>query len=126
MRNINIVLISVFGLLSCGSQANLNTKEGVRKAVVEHLSSRKGLDLDISAMELDVGDVSFRANEADATVAFRAKGSQTAAMTMKYLLVREGAQWKVKPKADGAASGGNPHGASPQMPPGHPAVGEKK
>jgi len=131
VKKLNILLAAAAcGILSCGSPANLNSKDAVRKAVTEHLSSRKGLDLDMNSMELDVGDVSFRADEAEATVAFRAKGSQTAAMTMKYTLVREGDKWKVKPRADGGA---NPHGtvssaspATPELPPGHPAVGDAK
>ena len=124
------MLAAALSLLSCGSSsspANLQSKDAVRQAVLEHLSSRKGLDLNMGAMDLEVGDVSFRADEADATVSFRVKGSQTSAMTMKYLLVREGSQWKVKPKADGAP--GNPHGvAAPvELPPGHPPpAGEKK
>ena len=134
----------------CGNSASsLNSKEAIRKAVVEHLSTRKGLDLDMSAMDLEIGDVSFRTDEAEATVSFRPKGSQAAAMTMKYQLAREGSGWKVKPKANaahGAGSGAlpeggavNPHGAgsvelpaplpgagSGTMPPGHPPVAPKQ
>lgn len=125
----SLAAVLAFVFLSCGSSTNLNTKEAVRQAVIEHLSSRKGLDLDMSAMELDVGDVSFRANEAEATVSFRSKGSQTSAMTMKYSLVRDGDKWKVKPRTD--AGGANPHGVAPpaggaELPPGHPPLGEKK
>ena len=122
-------LLSALGLLSCGSSSsNLNSKDAVRQAVMKHLSSRKGLDLNMSAMDLEVGDVSFRANEADATVSFRVKGSQASAMTMKYLLVREGGEWKVKPKAEADGAPGNPHGvAAPgELPPGHPPAGERK
>lgn len=107
-------LTTLMLLAGCGSSgsstAGLNSKEAVRKAVVEHLSQRKGLDLDMSAMDVEIGDVSFKTNEAEASVSFRAKGSQTAAMTMQYQLERSGEGWKVKPKAPGAAGGGNPHG----------------
>ena len=132
------LLPAVAGLISCGGPStNLNTKDAVRAAVVEHLSARKGLDLDMGAMELDIGDVSFRANEAEASVSFRPKGTQASAMTMKYALVRDGNRWKVKPKAP-ESGGANPHGAivQPQpgtgpggqavMPPGHPPLGAKK
>ena len=95
VRNINLSLLFVLGILSCSSSANLNSKDAVRKAVMDHLSQRKGLDLNMNAMELDIGDVAFRANDADATVSFRPKGSQTAAMTMTYSLMRDGSQWKV-------------------------------
>lgn len=101
----------------------------MRKAVLAHLSSRQGLDLNMEAMDLDVGDVSFRTDEADATVSFRAKGSQTAAMTIKYGLVRDGSGWKVKPKAAAEGGGANPHGGGGggmELPPGHAPVPEKK
>lgn len=119
---------------ACGpSAANLNSKEAVRKAVVQHLSTRKGLDLDMSAMDVEVGDVSFRANEAEATVSFRPKGAQAAAMTMQYQLAREGDQWKVRPKANAAHGSGSVElpaplpgsGGAATMPPGHPPVGAK-
>ena len=85
-------------------------------------------------MELDIGEMSFRADDAEATVSFRPKGSQASAMTMKYSLVRTGAGWKVKPKAPGAAGGGgNPQGVAmppategAAVPPGHPPVEGKK
>ncbi len=130
-----VLILALTSLSSCGgSSSSLNTKEAVQKAVVEHLSSRKGLDLDMSSMELDIGEMSFRADDAEATVSFRPKGSQASAMTMKYSLVRDGAGWKVKPKAPGApGSGGNPHGGAmppategATVPPGHPPVEGKK
>ncbi len=126
MRKIILSLLGALASLSCSSQANLNSKDAVKKAVLDYLSTRKGLDLNMSAMELDVGDVSFRTNEADATVSFRPKGSQTSAMTMNYTLVRDGDRWKVKPRAEGGA---NPHGVpmpATELPPGHPPAGEKK
>lgn len=140
-----LLLVTATG---CGnSAANLNSKEAIRKAVVEHLSTRKGLDLDMSAMDLEIGDVSFRTDEAEAAVSFRPKGSQAAAMTMKYQLTREGSAWKVRPKAGGTSHGAgagaegapNPHGgagsvelpaplpgAGTAMPPGHPPVAPKQ
>ena len=133
MKKIIFSLITVLTVWSCGSSSSsgsLNSKEAVRKAVLAHLSSRQGLDLNMEAMDLDVGDVSFRTDEADATVSFRAKGSQTAAMTIKYSLVRDGRGWKVKPKAAAEGGGANPHGGGGgggmELPPGHAPVPEKK
>lgn len=80
----------------------------------------------MSAMELLVDDASFKADEAEATVSFRAKGSQTTAMTMKYNLVRDGAKWKVKPRAAGEAGAGahgsSGAGAGAALPPNHPPM----
>ncbi|MCC6539418.1 MAG: hypothetical protein IT162_17835 [Bryobacterales bacterium] len=135
------VLAGLAMLGACGGSSTstqLSSKDAVRQAIVDHLSARKGLDLDMSAMDVLVDDASFKADEAEATVSFRAKGSQTTAMTMKYSLVRDGAKWKVKPRAagepgagahgagamPGAAPGAMPGagGAAPELPPNHPPM----
>ena len=105
----------------------MQTTEAVRQGVIDYLSTRKNLDLDLTQMDLDVTAVSFRENEVDATVSFRPKGSGAGGMNMRYTLERKGNQWVVKNKAD---AGGSPHGAGgppagggePALPPGHPAV----
>ncbi|MEZ5352767.1 MAG: hypothetical protein R2762_09045 [Bryobacteraceae bacterium] len=131
------ISLTLLTLLGCGS--DINNKEAIRQGVVDHLGARKGLDLDMSAMEVDVASVTFRGNEADADVSFRARGSQQSMMQMKYTLERDGSRWKVKAKKDSGAGHGagaaNPHGgampgAAPQgaLPQGHPPMdpGEPK
>lgn len=132
MRALLLIGAIVFHLASCGG--NLNTKEAVRQGVIDHLSNRKKLDLNLSTMDIDITSVNFRSNEADAMVAFKPKGSPNAGMSMKYTLELKGNHWVVKDRPAGDAnphggSGGgagmNPHGggAPPQeMPPGHPTV----
>lgn len=107
-------------LLACGR--NINNKEAVRQVVIDHLSTRENLDLNLSAMEIDVSSLTLRGNEADATVSFRSKGSGTSLMQMKYTLERSGNHWRVKAKSQ---SGATPHGTpvSPDLPAGHPPVG---
>ncbi|MEZ5401033.1 MAG: hypothetical protein R2729_15285 [Bryobacteraceae bacterium] len=123
--------VAVFAVLmvlaGCGS--DINNKDAVRQGVIDHLSSRKGLDLDLSAMDVEVSSVTFRGNEADADIAFRARGSQQSMMQMKYTLERDGSRWKVKAKKD--SGGGHAMPASPppgDMPAGHPPIepGAKK
>ena len=105
----------------------IDNQEAVRKAILDHLSSRAGLN--VAAMQIDVTAVTFRQNEADATVSFRPKGtSGGAGMTMNYTLEKKGNAWVVKGKPD---SGGMPHGATApapgtMMPSGHPDVGAKQ
>jgi len=112
-------------LLLAGCAKDIQNKEAVREGVVEYLQARKNLDLDMSAMQVDVSAVTFREKEAEATVTFVPKGgSASQGMTMKYQLEREGGKWKVKQKAE---PGGGGHGAPPAgMPPGHPPVGGPK
>jgi hypothetical protein len=115
-------------LLLTGCSQNVHNKEAVRQGIINHLSARKGLDLDLSAMEVDVSSVAFRENEADATVSFRPKGGGAGGgMQMKYTLERKGNLWAVKSKVEAS---GSPHGAQdPQggagageLPPGHPPM----
>jgi hypothetical protein len=121
-------------LFGCG-RAN-QTPDAVRQGVLDYLSKRS--DLDLSSMQIDVTAVSFRQNEADATVAFRPKGATASAgMQMRYTLERQGNRWVVKGRGQSPA-GAMPHGANMpqtpgmgsmpggQLPPGHPPMGAPK
>jgi hypothetical protein len=120
-----------------GCSRNLETAEAVREGVISHLAGRAGLD--VGSMDVEVASVTFRGNEADATVSFRPKGSTDPAsgMRMRYTLERQGSRWVVKSKGEaggtphgaGGALGGDPHGSSAappggELPPGHPPLGE--
>jgi len=109
------LLVGVLVLGACNR--GLENKEAVRQAVIDHLSSRSNLN--VASMQVDVTAVTFRENEADATVSFQAKGSTGGGMTMSYKLERKGSRWVVKGKSD---TGGMPHGAMGEMPGGHPPV----
>ena len=121
-----ILAVLSAALLWVGCQRGAQTPEAVRQGVIDHLSSRPGLTIDINAMTIEVTSVSFRQNEADATVSFRPKGGGAGAgMEMRYTLERKGERWVVKGKAEAA---GAPHGAGmgDSMPPGHPPMGGTK
>ena len=91
----------------------------------------------MSSMNVEVSSVSFKQGEAEATVAFSAKGSSGGgAMTMNYQLEPKGKEWVVKSRRD-TGGGANPHvgpamgseeagGATPAMPEGHPPAEKKK
>jgi len=101
------------------------TEETARQSVIDYLSKRANLN--VAGMNVTVTSLACRENDADATVAFTAKGANPGQpMTRRYTLERQGNQWVVKQSAD---TGGSPHGAAGGMqpgaalPPGHPAVG---
>ena len=101
----------------------MQNEAAVRQGVIEYLSARS--DLNFSQMQVDVTSVSFRKDEADATVSFRPKGGGAAAgMQLRYTLERKGNRWVVKGKGAGAHG----QGAAPasQLPPGHPQLGAGK
>jgi len=94
------------------------TTEAVRQGVLDHLASRP--DLDLRGIEVQVNAVSFRQNEAEATVSIRPRAAEAGgAFQMRYTLERKGGRWVVKSKAE--AGGG--HGGAMGLPPGHPQVG---
>lgn len=124
----------MLALLSCaltGCNRASQSKEAIRQSVIDYVSSK----VNVGAMEVDVTSIAFKGNEADATVAFRAKGSQPGAgLEMRYTLEQKSGKWVVKDKTEAGAS---PHGASAvqgrgsgaggQLPPGHPPMdGAKK
>ena len=132
--------VIAFALLVGCAGGPPQTKEAVREAMIKHISKRA--DMTTSTMDIDVSAVTFKQNEADATVTFSVKGGAPgASMSMPYQLEAKGKEWVVKSRSEkgGAA---NPHGGampdagaggampSPEemkqtMPPNHPTV-EKK
>jgi hypothetical protein len=116
-----------------GCKKDIQNNDAVRAGIMNYLSKRP----DLLSMDVNVTAVSYRQDEATATVKFQAKGnnSPSASMTMQYVLERKAGQWSVKGRA-----GANEHGANglPQegsgtgslgampnttMPPGHPSAG---
>jgi hypothetical protein len=125
VRAAAIPLAALVLLAACGRR--IDTSEAVRQGVLDYLATRSNLN--IAAMNVDVTAVSFRQDEADATVSFTAKGSPVGkGMAIRYTLMRKGGKWVVKDKPE---SGANPHGtpgsgpagaAEGALPPGHPAT----
>ena len=131
------VPVLVLCFVGC-NKGNIDTKEAVRQGVIDYFAGRK--DVNVGSMKIDVASVTFKENEADATVAVAATGGGGQPMTFHYTLERKGGRWVVKPKAGGQGAHGampmgeSPHGAMPPtgadsptgaMPPGHPQVPKK-
>ena len=120
-----LLLASVVWLAGC--QKNIQTNEAVRDGVIKHLSQNKNLS--IGSMDVDVSAVTFKENEAEATVTFKPKGGDASSgMSMRYSLEKKGSEWVVKKKADSGKGHGSQAmpGAAPQgtgMPPDHPPMG---
>ena len=133
--------LAVIALLSCvvtGCNRASESKEAIRESVISYVSAKAN----VGSMDVDVTSISFKGNEADATVSFRPKGAgPSAGLQMQYTLEQKGGKWVVKDKAQ---AGGSPHGAMPsggqpanphgspgaggELPPGHPPLdsGEAK
>jgi hypothetical protein len=121
-------------LLLAGCSKDIQNKDAVRQGVVDYLS-KKGFNL--NQMEVEIKQVNFQQDKAQAMVAFKPKGGQAAdGMSLSYQLEKKGNKWEVVKAAPGG--GANPHGgemAPPMgmppagggaMPPNHPPAPEKK
>ena len=130
MRTKFFFTLAVLSLVACSSK-NIQTKEAVKEAVVNHLGKVSGLDA--AKMDIEITQMSFQETTADVGVSVSPKGMPTTdGMQLAYELKREGDKWVVAGKKKSAGGGGG-HGAPPAppsgegvIPPGHPAVGDAK
>ena len=105
-------------LTGCNKGAPQNN-EAVKAAVADHVTNKAGLNL--SAMDVNVVAVSYKDNEANATVRFVPKTAPEQAQDWNYTLESVEGKWQVKGKA--TLVGGNMGGTgSGSMPQGHPPV----
>jgi hypothetical protein len=108
-------------LIGCGN--DMKSKEKVQAAILEHVQSKAGLD--VNSLDVNTTALSFDKNMAYATVAFHPKGDTAVnhGMTMKYTLEDRNGKWVVvgrnSPQGGGMV-GQNPGGS--QLPPGHPPL----
>ena len=120
MKSLTVIALLCCVLTGC-NRANQN-KEAIRQGVIDYVATK----VNVSAMDVDVTSIAFKGDQADATVAFRAKGAAAGSgLEMRYTLEQKSGKWVVKDKAE---AGGSPHGAAAApggdsaLPPGHPSV----
>jgi len=114
-------LILIVCLVGC-QHGGANSTEAVRQGVIDRLS-KAGYNM--SAMDIQVSQVQFNGEQADATIALTAKGqANVPAMTLRYHLEHQNGKWVVtgRPQDSGHGSASdpnmgatNPHGGA--MPP---------
>jgi hypothetical protein len=134
---LSISVVTILLTLGAACSQDVNNKDAVRAAVLEHLNSRKqqtGLNLD--GMNVEIGSVSFEKDQATANVFFKPKAGGEG-MQIPYVLDLKGGKWVVRRSVEGGA-GGHGAGAAPapgagmtippappsggKLPEGHPSV----
>jgi uncharacterized protein YhdP len=89
----------------------------VQEAIEEHLRQQSNVVL--QNMTVEVGEVAFLGDTAEAQVTFRSKQAPTLAVGVEYKLRRSGNGWKVESTSSASMGGTNPHTntATPTAPP---------
>lgn len=108
-----LVAILLLSLTITGCKKPAQEPGAIRKAIVDYLAA-KGMTEKM--MDIDVKNVNFHGDEADALVAFHGKGTpDSSGFSTSYVLARKGSEWVVKGRKD---TGENSHGAGMATPPG--------
>jgi hypothetical protein len=116
-------------LVLAGCSKNIDNPEAVKQGVVDYLKQRAPtMGLDMSAMDVNVGPISFEKDVARANVSFVPKGmTGGGGMMMNYVLERKDGKWVVKGRQ---VSPGKSHGDQPLppegLPPGHPPTDQRQ
>ena len=111
-RFLVFILLAAAALAAACARPSIDTKPAVEAALRAYLAQRPGLAMD--KMDMEVKDVKFKGETAEADVVFRVKDGE-GEMAMHYTLRRQGNQWVVERSGHTGAS-------SDEMPPGHPPV----
>ena len=97
-------LMVVFG---CGAS---QSKSAVRAAIEAYLRQRPNLVL--SNMTLDVQEVKFHGDTAEAEVKFESKESPDLAVKVHYVLQKSGDHWVVRSSSPASGMGGGAHSSA--------------
>jgi hypothetical protein len=101
----------ILWLAAAGCAPRISNEDAVKKAIMDYLATRPGLNL--SQMDVTITKVNVDGNRADADVSFKVKdGGPLTGMQMHYSLVREGDRWKVQSGPGGHPGSGSPPGGT--------------
>jgi len=123
-----LVLACVAGLAlvlsGCSKLGGSQSKAAIQAAIERHLQQRPKVML--NNMTLEVQDVKFSGDKAEAEVKFRSKQAPSLAVEVRYGLRKVGDQWEVESSSPSSGTGGNPNGdaggAAPTPRPTEPAL----
>jgi hypothetical protein len=99
-------------LSGCGKSGAVQSKAAIQEAIERHLQRQSTVLL--SNMTVEVQEVRFEGDRANADVTFRSKQSPDVVVGRQYVLRRVGGQWQVESSFSPGGMG-NPHGGA--MPP---------
>jgi len=94
MRRILIGFAAIALITSGCSRFTGRSRSAVREAIQEHLREQPGLQM--QNMSMEVNDVRFQGDTADAQVKFVSRESPQAFVVIRYQLRKQGGKWQVQ------------------------------
>jgi uncharacterized protein YhdP len=104
----SLVVLGLAGSPACHRLSGVHSKAAVQEAIEEHLKQRPNVVF--QNMTVEVGDVTFNGDTAEAQVKFRSKQAPNLAVGMLYKLRRAGNGWQVESTSTATMPGTTPHG----------------
>ncbi len=127
IRRCMISTVVVLCALAAGCAKTVSDQDAIRASIEKRLNARS--DLNMSAMDREVKQVTVNGDHATAQVEFRVKGGD-ARMEIEYQLERQGKEWSVvnglpvgmggDHSGMGMPPAGTPDSGGEQLPQGHP------
>jgi hypothetical protein len=108
------IVVLALVLAGCSRTGERQSKAAVQAAIEAHLQQRQNLLL--ANMTLEVQDVKFAGDTAQAEVKFRSKQSPDLAVDVHYTLHRAGERWQVESSSATTGMGMSPHGGRVESP----------
>ena len=105
---LGLVVLSLACSAAWHRSSGVNSRAAVQEAIEEHLRQRSNV---VSQnMTMEVGDVTFNGDTAQAQVRFHSKQAPSLAVGVLYKLRRAGNGWQVESTSSATMPGTNPHG----------------
>ncbi len=104
----------------CNKFRGGQSKAAIQEAIEKHLQKQSNVLL--NNMSVEVGDVKYEGDRANADVKFRSKQSPDLAVPRQYVLRRVGDQWQVESSSSPGGMGAPHGGATPAQPTSPPAA----
>ena len=104
----SLLVLGLAGSAACNRSSGVNSKAAVQEAIEEHLKQQPNVVF--QNMTVEVGEVAFSGDTAEAQVKFRSKQAPNLAVGVQYKLRRSGNGWKVESASTTSMSGTTPHG----------------
>jgi len=104
----SLLVLGLAGSAACHRLNGVHSKAAVQEAIEEHLKQQPNVTFQNLTME--VGDVTFNGDTAQAQVKFRSKQAPDMAVGVQYKLRRSVGGWKVESTSSASMAGTTPHG----------------